>query len=75
MPRTKTNTSGNRSGSERRRKTVFLALRVTPDTAEAWQEAAEREEKGLSEWLRAAGNRAADLGPRKTGARRTRVAS
>jgi predicted HicB family RNase H-like nuclease len=75
MTRTKTKSDKRRSGTERRRKTVFLALRVEPDIAEAWQEAAEREAKGLSEWLREAGNERADLGLRKTRARRAREAS
>lgn len=48
-----------RSGSETRRRTKLIALRVTPKQAEAWRRAALSEEMALSSWIRRELNRAA----------------
>lgn len=46
---------GRRAGAGRKTddaRTELVKLRLTPDERRAWEQAAEREDKTLSEWIR-----------------------
>ncbi|HEX7096678.1 MAG TPA: hypothetical protein VF183_12405 [Acidimicrobiales bacterium] len=58
MPRpTKKPNRAGRPPRAGKASTEIVKLRVTPDERRAWEQAAEREDKTLSEWIRERCNR------------------